>query len=102
MNLKIVVTLAVLLVFGAFSLVAMSEVGYLGIWLGGVSGWGQAQILADLIVACLLLMVWIVLDARRLGLNPWPFVLLTLLAGSFGPLLYLLLRFMKMPQAVIS
>jgi hypothetical protein len=31
-------------------------------------------------------------DARERGLNPWPFVILTVLAGSFGPLLYLVLR----------
>lgn len=101
MNMKIVMTLALLGAFGAFSLLALSQVGYKGIWLGGLSGWGQAQILVDLVVACLLLMVWMVVDARRLGLNPWPFVVITLLAGSFGPLLYLLLRLLKKPEAVL-
>ena len=31
-------------------------------------------------------------DAKQRGVNPWPFVLVTLVAGSFGPLSYLLLR----------
>ena len=33
-----------------------------------------------------------VADARQRGINAWPFVLITLVAGSFGPLFYLVLR----------
>jgi hypothetical protein len=66
-------------------------VGYTGIFshlLSGAAGW---QIFADLAIACLLLLSWIIPDAKRTGRNPWPYVALTLLAGSFGPLLYLAL-----------
>lgn len=31
-------------------------------------------------------------DARQRGLNPWPYVFITVVAGSFGPLAYLLRR----------
>ena len=34
-------------------------------------------------------------DAKTSGVNPWPFVVLTLAAGAFGPLFYLVAREVK-------
>jgi hypothetical protein len=92
MNLRTLALLAVLAVFGVLSAHVMLEVGYLGIWRAGFASWGGAQLLADLVIARSLAALWIHDDARRRGLNPWPFLLLTLAAGSFGPLCYLLAR----------
>jgi hypothetical protein len=36
--------------------------------------------------------VWMLDDARRNQLSAWPFVLITLGGGAFGPLLYLIWR----------
>jgi hypothetical protein len=47
-------------------------------------------VLADLVIALTLVMIWLWRDARTGGRNPWPWIGLTLIAGSFGPLLYLL------------
>lgn len=80
----------------------MSQVGYLGIWLAGLSGWGEGQVLMDLVIACVLIMVWMVADARKQELSPWPFVVLTLLAGSFGPLFYLVWRLSRKPVAGVT
>jgi hypothetical protein len=33
-----------------------------------------------------------VADGRARGINPWPFVVITVVAGSFGPLFYLVAR----------
>jgi drug/metabolite transporter (DMT)-like permease len=49
-------------------------------------GW---QVFVDLVIALLLLLSFLVPHARANGRNPWPWVIVTLAMGSFGPLLYL-------------
>jgi hypothetical protein len=85
------VLILVLAAFGAFTTYAMWQVGYLGIWQAGMGSVGAWQVLLDLIVmSCIALgLIW--RDARLTGRTVWPFALLTVAAGSFGPLLYLLL-----------
>lgn len=92
MNWKTGVLVLVLLDFAALTGWAMYEVGYFGIFAAGLAGPGAMQILADLVILGALACVWMVADARARGANPWPFVVITLFAGSFGPLLYLLAR----------
>ena len=76
--------------FGAFSLWVMAQVGYLGIWQGGFASLGSSQVTLDLIVSSILLVGFVVRDARARGRVWWPFALLTLVAGAFGTLAYLL------------
>ena len=76
--------------FFVFSLWVLMQVGYLGIWQGGFANLGSTQITLDLVVACLLLMGFIARDCRARGKAWWPWALLTLVAGSIGPLAYLL------------
>ena len=83
--------LILLLPFSVLTVYAVAQVGYVGIFtyhLHSPAGW---QVFTDLVIALLLVMLWMVTDARRNGRNPWPYVVTTLLLGSFGPLLYLLL-----------
>lgn len=71
------------------TLYAVLDVGYLGIFdyqRHSSAGW---QVFADLVIALLLVLLWLVPEARRAGHTVWPWVILTLLLGSFGPLLYL-------------
>ncbi|MEM8660965.1 MAG: DUF2834 domain-containing protein [Pseudomonadota bacterium] len=66
------------------------QVGYIGIFdyqRHSPAGW---QVFADLVIALLLVLTWLIVDARRNGRNPWPWVVVTLVSGSFGPLLYLI------------
>ena len=84
--------LLILLAFGAYSLYVMWEVGYLGIWRAGFANAAALQVLLDLVITCLLISGWMIVDARERGLTAWPFVGITIAAGSFGPLLYLLYR----------
>lgn len=85
-------TLAIL-IFIPFSILtayALLKVGYIGIFdyhRHSPAGW---QVFADLVIACVLILSWMIPEARRNGRNPWPFVGLTIFLGSFGPLLYLI------------
>lgn len=83
--------LVVTLLFGAFSLYALWQIGYVGLWTGQFASVGTWQVLLDLVIVCFLAASWMVRDARQAGRVAWPYLLLTAAAGSFGPLLYLLL-----------
>lgn len=82
----------VLAAFGAFSLYVMWEIGYLGIWRSGMTSLGAWQVLLDLVVMSCIALGFIWRDAQRTGRTMWPFALVTLATGAFGPLLYLLLE----------
>jgi hypothetical protein len=90
--------LTVLLPFSALSVAALWQHGYWGLFEPALHSLAAAQVLVDLVIALGLVLVWLWRDARANGRNPWPWTLLTLAAGSFGPLLYLLVR----PQASAS
>ena len=102
MNGRFLLLLAVTVAFGALSLVALMDVGYFGLFEPHFQSWGGAQVLADLVIVCLLACVWMVNDARTSGVPAWPFVVLTLFSGSFGPLAYLLLRELKAPASAMA
>lgn len=82
----------VLVLFGGLSSLALWYQGYWGIIQPHFQSFGGGQVLADLVISLTLVMVWMWGDARRTGRNPWPYIVATLLLGSFGPLIYLLLR----------
>jgi uncharacterized membrane protein YtjA (UPF0391 family) len=82
----------VLAVFGVWTVWIAARHGYTGfIELALAEAWA-AQMLVDLVIALVLVIGWMVADARRSGRSPWGYVALTLVAGSIGPLLYLSLR----------
>lgn len=92
MNARLTILAVVILAFGVLTVAALMDVGYIGIFQMHLKTWGGMQVLTDLAIMGLLVCIWMVLDARHRGLNPWPFVLITLAAGSFGPLFYLFAR----------
>lgn len=85
----IVVTLVL---FGALTAVALWQHGYWGIIVPHFQSTGAGQVFADLVIALVMVLVWIWRDARATGRNPWPWIFATLALGSFGPLIYLLMR----------
>ena len=87
----------VFLAFAALTALAVAEHGVIGIFtfqFQTSAGW---QVLVDLVIALALVCVWMWRDALQRGRRPWPWLLLTLATGSFGPLLYLIVR--GMPAA---
>ena len=89
---RLLMLAAIILAFGVLTAIALFDVGYWGIIAPHFQSWGAAQVFTDLVILAVLSCLWMVTDARKRGLVAWPFVAFTLVAGSFGPLLYLVAR----------
>lgn len=72
------------------TVLAVMQVGFFGIFASITDSWASVQIFVDLFIVCVLAIVWMVIDARARGRIVWPWVVVTLIAGGFGPLGYLL------------
>ena len=86
------ILIAILLPFSVLSAVALWQYGYIGLFTNqftNVAGW---QVLADLFIAVGVCMYWMWKDAQQTRRRIAPWILLSLLLGSFGPLLYLITR----------
>jgi Terpene cyclase DEP1 len=82
----------ILVLFGVLTTLALMEVGYWGLFAQQLQSFAGGQVLIDLFIAVTLAMLWMWHDAKATGRNVWPWITLSLVAGSFGPLLYLLTR----------
>ncbi len=89
---RLIALIGVIAAFGVLTALALMDVGFFGILAPHFQSWGGAQVFTDLVILAVLSCVWMAGDARERGLAVWPFILITLLAGSFGPLLYLVVR----------
>jgi hypothetical protein len=87
-----VLIVVTLVLFGVLSAAALWQHGYWGIVAPHFQSLGAAQVFVDLVIALVLVMTWMWRDAKAAGRNPWPWIVVTLVAGSFGPLVYLLTR----------
>lgn len=92
MSSRLIALAVVIAGFGALSAIALLDVGYWGIIEPHFKSWGAAQVFTDLVILALLSCIWMVRDAQEKGLPAWPFVAITLAAGSFGTLFYLVFR----------
>ncbi len=77
-----------LVAHGAITAGALWMEGLTGIFAAISHSYWALQIFADLVVTLGLVMVWMWRDAKITGRNVWPWYVVTLVAGSFGPLLY--------------
>jgi hypothetical protein len=83
---------AVLAGFSLLTAYAVSMHGYVGVLTLHLASSAGAQVIADLVIALILVLAWMRSDARDHGLSFAPYALLTLALGSIGPLVYLLRR----------
>lgn len=92
MNLKRFVTPILLVGFSALTAEVVVRDGYTA-WLRiAFENRSAGLLLVDLTIACSLVIGWMIRDARVRKVTVWPFVALTVLLGSVGPLAYLVLR----------
>ncbi|MBL0897711.1 MAG: DUF2834 domain-containing protein [Reyranella sp.] len=73
----------VLVLFGALSARALWHHGYRGIVERYFQSSGAGRVFAELVIALTLAMVWMWRDARRIGRNPWPWLVATVRGSSF-------------------
>jgi hypothetical protein len=87
--------IALLAGFSAVNVYALEMGSWTGSmdYLGSLGLWGTLAIV-DLLIALFIAVVFIVRDAAAKKINPLPYVILTLLTGSLGMLIYLV-RFWK-------
>lgn len=57
----------------------------------------NTQIAIDLVLSCGFVILWMAHDCKRRGVNPWPWVAVTVVTGSLGWLTYLLTRPADLP-----
>lgn len=82
----------ILLAFTVYSLWVVAGYGYFGfLSLAAREPWAL-QLLLDLAIACSFGIGWMHADARRRGLNSWPFVPVVVALGSIGLLSYVVWR----------
>lgn len=80
----------ILIAFSIQGVYVLSQVGYWNIWIHNLNHVAGQQVFADLLISLSLGMVWMWHDAKASGRYVWPWIALTLAAGSLGPLIYLL------------
>ena len=76
--------------FAVFTAAIVAHTGLLGFYRQLYESPAAWQMLADIGIARGLVLWWMWRDARRSNRAFWPWVPVTLVLGSFGPLLYLL------------
>jgi hypothetical protein len=92
MSSRLITLLVVLVGFSGLTGLALMDVGYFGIIEPHFKSWGAAQVFVDLVILAVLSCLWMIRDARARGVSAWPFIAITLVLGSFGPLFYLAAR----------
>ena len=92
MNLKQGLVVLYTVEFVAFTAWALWTQGWSDSWAALVATPMNVQVFVDLVTACSIALVFLWVDARRVGIQPLPYVVLTVFTGSIGLLAYAVRR----------
>jgi len=92
MRLKLIALYLIFFDFLAYTLYVVWTEGYFGFIPAAFSSAWNTQIFFDLVVACVIIGSWMVVDGRRRGKTVWPYVIAIPFLGSLPPLVYLIVR----------
>ena len=81
-----------LLAFADLNAYVVWQHGYLGFWQLVTANAATVAAMVDLTIALALVSIWMWRDARRRNVSPLPYLALTAVFGSVGPLLYLVVH----------
>ena len=88
----------VIVLFGIYTYKIGRDVGGYGPFMKSVLSIGPGrQVVVDLFISLTMICVWMVIDAIRVGISlAWValYIVIAIFMGSFGPLFYLLHRFL--------
>jgi len=80
----------VLFDFSVLNAAVLYQYGYSGFVALATANLATIAILVDLTIALSLVVVWMWNDARDRGISPLPYLAVTMVLGSIGPLIYLI------------
>jgi hypothetical protein len=102
MTRNLALALGTLVTFGAFTVycaVTEGPIGFVSLALS--HEWGM-QMLLDVGISLAIASFWIVPDAKKHGINPWPYLAACLGLGSIAALGYLVHRELRGSRAAIA
>lgn len=91
-TLQRIALIGLIVAFGAFTIAAVVEHGIVGFMEETTENMATLQVLIDLSIVAVLALIWMYRDSRSSGTPFTRYAILTIVAGSFGPLGYLLHR----------
>ena len=100
MNFRAFFLLDVLVAFLAFTIWVIESVGYLGFFQQAVASPVAIQLLVDVVLSLSLALLWMRSDSKTSGIPFAPYLVVTLVLGSVGPLGYLLHRELRERRSV--
>ena len=92
MNARQLTYAALLLPFLGLSTYVIATMGYLGFFEAAAANAATELMMMDLVISLGLISVWMWRDARDRSFSALPYLVVTLVLGAAGPLLYLIRR----------
>jgi len=87
-----IIPLIVFIAFAIWTAILSHNYNFLSFFKPIFASGPATQVLTDLTIAITMVLIWIYKDAAATNRKFWPYLVITIFLGSFGPLLYFILR----------